>query len=551
MSATSRRTTSPPPQLSSSRAPRRMWLTLLVILSTCTITMLAVGGMLVVEERSMLRLQYQRLYQQWLVDYRASIEEVLSARAVKSMNAVLAADHSESGLGAVAARDGFIRRAFVASRPAQGGPAELSQGEVRDPSNGRAYRWIPSFSDDGLHLSFVSDIGTRRVGFEAERARVLAEIVATIYRQPPRNNVTSSQSFVVLVDEHGTEVARRTQPLTKGSFEAIAMVPLAFPLTSFQLHYVVPRGIWDRPFYGTAFFIVVPAILLVVVILVPSAAFFYREHRKEMILSEERVRFVNQVSHELRTPLTNILMYSEMVAQELEELQPELSGHLRVVTSESSRLDRLLVSLLTFARHERGTLRIVRRPERLAGLVEATLTQFHLLFEDRNLSIDYSSEDDSTALVDRDALVQILGNLLSNVVKYAPPGSCVRVRLFRSGGTAYIRVTDQGRGVPSEFHERIFEPFFRVEDSVPGAARSGRPGSRPEGGTGIGLSISRELARLHGGDLRLESQEHGASFLCSLHAPIVPDSDPPFTKEVRGSTTLDKGNDHEGADLRR
>ena len=106
---------------------------------------------------------------------------------------------------------------------------------------------------------------------------------------------------------------------------------------------------------------------------------------------------------------------------------------------------------------------------------------------------------------DADALGQMLGNVISNTEKYAADGDFVTVKSRQEPGFTVITINDDGKGIPPKYSEKIFEPFWRLSDQLQHAS-----------GTGIGLSISRELARIHGGDLTLEGSSHGACFVIRI-----------------------------------
>jgi signal transduction histidine kinase len=117
---------------------------------------------------------------------------------------------------------------------------------------------------------------------------------------------------------------------------------------------------------------------------------------------------------------------------------------------------------------------------------------------------------------DRDAVEQILGNLFSNVEKYAASGGRMEVTSTQQGTTTSIVVSDRGPGIPKGQEERIFAPFHRLSNKL----------SDGVAGTGIGLSIARDLARKHGGDLRVVPSAAGASFLLELQTPAPPPREP-------------------------
>jgi signal transduction histidine kinase len=225
-----------------------------------------------------------------------------------------------------------------------------------------------------------------------------------------------------------------------------------------------------------------------------------------------KMEFLAMMSHELRTPLNAIAGYAELlelgVRGELTEVQR--SDVARIRRSQQHLLG-LINDILNFARLESGHVayRIADVP------LGDVLSEIQELIEPqrRAKEIDYQYSPCDPALTvraDRDRLEQVLVNLLTNAVKYTGAGGTIRVvvECAADGGTASVRVSDTGRGIPADQLDRIFEPFVQVD-------RSTMSGSQQ--GVGLGLSISRELARAMGGDLTVESTPGvGSSFTLTL-----------------------------------
>jgi signal transduction histidine kinase len=246
---------------------------------------------------------------------------------------------------------------------------------------------------------------------------------------------------------------------------------------------------------------------LVVLTLVVLLILFYvfRELTRTMREASQRVNFVNQVSHELKTPLTNIRMYAELLQQDLEENE-SAHNRLNVVVEETQRLSRLIGNVLGFARGQRKALTL--RPETgiLDRCVEEVLNSFLPNMKQLGIHVETDLNAPGLFSFDPDAVAQIIGNLLNNVEKYAADGGYLRVTTRTEGDSVLLDVCDQGPGIPGRMKQRIFKPFFRIHSDL----------TEGVSGTGIGLSISRDLARLHGGELTLEPSERGSCFRLRL-----------------------------------
>jgi signal transduction histidine kinase len=225
--------------------------------------------------------------------------------------------------------------------------------------------------------------------------------------------------------------------------------------------------------------------------------------------ARERVSFVNRVSHELKTPLTNVRLYAELLAERLPDDDPRAARFAAVIVEESRRLGRLIENVLTFGRRQRGVLELRPAPAVVDQVVADALEAFRPGLDERGLTLEVTPGAPARVQVDADALGQILGNLVSNAEKYAAAGGWLGVTTRQEGGRTVLEVADRGPGIPPRERRRIFRPFYRVRDSV-------REGAT---GTGIGLSIARDLARRHGGDVTLVEGGAGACFRVVLATP--------------------------------
>jgi signal transduction histidine kinase len=243
--------------------------------------------------------------------------------------------------------------------------------------------------------------------------------------------------------------------------------------------------------------------------------------RRESELSALRTQFVSGVSHELRTPLAQIRMFAETLVLGRVRSDDERRRSLEIIDQEARRLTHLVENLLHFSRSERQSVRVAPVPTLLGPCVRSMVESFTPLAETRRVLLHTSLPDGVVASVDESALRQMLLNLLDNAVKYGPEGQTVTVGLdpVRNERTR-LWVQDQGPGVPPGDRERIWEQFWRLE----------RDRGSAVAGTGIGLSVVRELATLHRGRVWVESAPGGgARFVLELPAapaPAAPSSTP-------------------------
>ncbi len=232
-----------------------------------------------------------------------------------------------------------------------------------------------------------------------------------------------------------------------------------------------------------------PRILFLLALTAGLVAAALLQLRREYELSRLRADFVSGVSHELRTPLAQIRMFSETLMLGRVRSDEERERSLEIIDQEARRLTHLVENLLHFSRSERRLTRLSPTPAPLAPLLTEAAEAFTPLAAARGVTLCTELTDGVVAPVDADALRQMLLNLLDNAVKYGPPGQTVTLGVTVSDGRALVSVDDQGPGIPAAERERIWDRFWRLE----------RDRGSAVAGTGIGLSVVRELVALHGG----------------------------------------------------
>lgn len=296
--------------------------------------------------------------------------------------------------------------------------------------------------------------------------------------------------------------------LPEESIKPVSKDWLAYPLDGWRLEYYAPI---EAASSSKLLMFVLLFVGLIALVLF-GARLVWQEYRREIRNAEQRVSFVNQVSHELKTPLTNICIYADMLEAEVTE--GDVPDHQRVkkftnvVTSESQRLGRLINNVLNFSRAQQQKISVHKSLNSADRVIDLTIDNFSPAFAAKAIEIKLDLNAKKQVMLDPELLEQVLNNLLSNVEKYAANGGVANVSSELNGDQIIIVVSDAGQGVPSTLKDKIFEPFERGSDSlIEGVS-----------GTGIGLSIARDLCRLHGGDLELIDSIKGACFKITLFA---------------------------------
>jgi signal transduction histidine kinase len=224
--------------------------------------------------------------------------------------------------------------------------------------------------------------------------------------------------------------------------------------------------------------------------------------RKELDLAQQKTDFVSNVSHELKTPLTSIRMFSELLANDQLDDVAKRRTYSGIITAETARLTRLINNVLDFARIERGEKKYNIQTCDAATLVRETVESYRPHLESKGFEVK-SDLPQKPLLVqaDKDALAQVLVNLISNAEKYSNGTKQIEINASQENGSVLINVADRGTGVPAGAEEKIFEQFYRAHDSLTSGVQ----------GSGLGLTLARQIARAHGGDVTYHRREGGGS----------------------------------------
>ncbi|MEO5889125.1 MAG: two-component regulator propeller domain-containing protein, partial [Ferruginibacter sp.] len=234
------------------------------------------------------------------------------------------------------------------------------------------------------------------------------------------------------------------------------------------------------------------------------------ENRKEKEIYEAKIDFFTNVAHEIRTPLTLIKGPVENLLEKVEEV-PEIKEDVVTMERNTNRLIALITQILDFRKAETRGFSIDFVKVNITELLRESYVNFAPLAKKRKLDYDISyPPGEIIALADEEALIKIFSNLFNNAVKYAQKRVMIRLALAENNEPGFqIIFENDGQKIPAEMAEKIFEPFFRLKDTL------------KQQGTGIGLALARSLTDLHNGNLYLKESQDGLNiFILSL--PLRP-----------------------------
>ena len=329
-------------------------------------------------------------------------------------------------------------------------------------------------------------------------------LMNALFRRLPQPGLAIPPGRMMLTTVKGIPLHEWGKKLSGSERPPAAHRACSEPLSQWEMAYTPANEEFPKPYLFPILLGVSSGIVLVFVV----GWLYFHESASEIRLAQQRVTFVNQISHELKTPLTNIRLYAEMAAHRAESQGDTIAKRqIGVVEAETCRLDRLIQNVLNYARQQRDKLTIQPKSLALDQTVSRIAEFWKPLLETKGFEIVTSLHGPETILADPDAIEQILGNLISNVDKYANAGKWIAIRTEHDERNTRIIVEDHGPGIPSGKRRTVFEPFERLRSDL----------AEGVSGTGIGLTISRELAQLHGGSLTVcPNYRDGARFILTL-----------------------------------
>src|SRR6185312_9525564 len=235
-----------------------------------------------------------------------------------------------------------------------------------------------------------------------------------------------------------------------------------------------------------------------------SAMITIEDITQQRVAEEARHSFVAQATHELRTPLTNIRLYVETAIEEGENNPATRARCLNVINGEARRLERIVGEMLSVAEIEAGSFKLNQDDVRIEAVFAELQADFQQQAEEKKIALKFNLPPKLPQVRgDRDKIVLALHNLVGNALKYTPDGGKVSVGLDAGDGQLAVHVKDTGFGISRDDQEKVFERFYRAND----------PRVAKITGTGLGLTLAREVARLHGGDITIDSElNRGSTF---------------------------------------
>ena len=336
------------------------------------------------------------------------------------------------------------------------------------------------FTDASLRVWYAND------AFAALSGRTVDGAAGTTIVEALAHRIADGDAFARSV----TELARHVEQEERGE-----LTHLGTPARAFEWRSVPLRGadgsVWGR-------------------------GFLFHDRSQARELAGLKTDFLSTVTHELRTPLTSVNGSLQLVLAKSTALSAIDSELLHISLKNADRLIRLINDLLDISRLELGKIELTFTKVPTASLIDEAVAGLRAYAAGREITIGCAVDPSIPALVgDRDRLIQVLTNLISNAVKFSPAAGHVQVSAEPNGDDVHIAVRDWGIGIPAADQSRLFQRFQRVN-----------PGHSAEPGTGLGLAISKAIVERHGGHIVLTSgEQEGSTFTIVVPAVQEPQVD--------------------------
>jgi len=244
-------------------------------------------------------------------------------------------------------------------------------------------------------------------------------------------------------------------------------------------------------------------IVLVDIIFIIGAFFIFRNLRKEMKLTLIKSEFISNVSHEIRTPLALISMYIETLEMDRIKSEEKRKEYYKVILNETQRLSGLVNKILNFSKIESGKRKFTFENLDLNEVVEKVMHSYKFHLSSKGFEINFElTEQLPLIFADNEAISDCIVNLIDNAIKYSKDSKFINIKTGKKGDFVYIEVTDKGIGIAKEDHKLVFDKFFRVTkgDNIYEVK-----------GTGLGLTIVKNIIDSHKGKIELESKTNEGS----------------------------------------
>jgi len=373
----------------------------------------------------------------------------------------------------------------------------LAQGMSPDQSQRVGdFKNINGITDENDKIFLVVAGQEYSVGFVMELKEIWSSIMKSDYSE-----YTEFAYEIKLVERKGNDVTRSSESGVSTEFSSFVPEYMAWiSLKDIDLvDTYVKRRSWT---YGIALVLLLGAMFLGILLIM-------RDILREKYLSHLRSNFVSNVTHELKTPLTSIHLFAESVLLGRVETESGQKEYLQIILNETKRLKRMINNILDFSKKEQGRIDYKTEKVNVSELIVSALQELNYWLVEMNFTVHTELEEGVHMSGDYDSLKQVVINLLDNAIKYSGNQKEISIRLAAENNKIRIEFSDKGIGIPEDQLDSIFEKFFRVNDNMVDGI----------GGTGLGLTVVKEIVEAHQGEILVKSElKKGSIFTVLLNS---------------------------------
>lgn len=379
---------------------------------------------------------------------------------------------------------------------------DAPQAQVSDTVQIRIEPFVPIVVGGGRPAVFAGQvfllrrvqIGDRPLlqGFQLDESRLIAEV-----RESAERFMRDGMAFELPQAEDGGK------PLQPSQVAYTAVLSFGFGDLALNLKEIDPDWITRR--VGELQHVYVAIVGVVAAAVALALGSLWHNVRTQAKLAQKKDDFISAVSHELRTPLTSIRMYAEMLERNWVKSADKRAEYHRSLRQESERLSRLVDNVLDFSRIQKGRKKYAFEPGDINHCVAAVIEMTRPYAGQYGFAIQTNLGPLCETSFDRDAVTQIVVNLIDNAVKYARSAEdkTITVRTRVEGSYVVIEVEDRGPGIPHRQRKKVFEQFYRCSDDRPASEQTQSPSAVT--GTGLGLTLVKRFAEAHRGFVEIHT----------------------------------------------
>jgi signal transduction histidine kinase/tetratricopeptide (TPR) repeat protein len=379
--------------------------------------------------------------------------------------------------------------------------------QARSEPNMLRYIVIQHKADSSIHIAFM-DLGYLGQGTRIIGTRLHHPQLITLAEESLEGFDTEENLRVALLNEENDSLP---------SGEAIDPIIVEEPLPllagtmhGYKLALVGTQGTSIKEFTSRGVIPYYVLIFVIILVIALGVIFIFHDISREQELTRMKSEFISNVTHEIKTPIATIRSLAENVNEGWITSSEKQQDYFRLIARESERLGHLVENTLDFSRIEAGSKRYNMEVSSILEVIEKTVERFRILNEEEGIEISCDlNENLPPVRMDKVAMGQVLLNLLDNAAKYSPEEKVITLVVKKAGDHLKIAVTDKGIGINKKDIPRIFDKFYRSESGT----------GKNITGSGIGLTLVKEIVESHGGKVTVESKRNkGSTF--TIRIPI-------------------------------